>query len=588
MTDQPHRLATVPLGMHHSLGFSQVRGGGAIGSAAASIETDRTDAMTWLAPGGTWAGGETALVVDSSAWSAFGVLAWRFGSTAAPGAYEFNVDDALGRLELIGSGDLRLSSQIRMNERVGDPTGVLNAGFLYTKDDAGTTELYFRSSDGTVHQLTPASAGGGGDLDDAYDFGGAGAGRTITADSGAVVIAGAGGLNVEGDVVLTDTTSEIYSSGADGYLRLRGNRSASSTTADVIIASQATRTAGSIAAFANVGNTRLSVEFDGAVVQAGGSRTTGIGRALVIAPAAWSGQTAGTEIIAVSFDLSHTVTHNSNTAIATQRDLLVQATTHAFVTAGGVITDGATLAIAGPPVAGTNATITNPLALWVQSGTTRLTGSLIVNSGSIDLDPTGTFALDMDAGQTATVTISDNLSAAFVVQEGANRYIEVTTLNSDGEYVQIGNAALTGYLRASASAVGQNELRVASGTNADEPKRTKTGIGSTTAGGIDVDIITIDVPSGYAGQVNVHVTAREGGAGGLYRTWILEYGLENNANVLTLTAFNDGDREAGDAIAGADVVLVDSGGDLIIRCNSGDADPLNWTAWVDYHLVRDS
>lgn len=36
------------------------------------------------------------------------------------------------------------------------------------------------------------AAGAGGSLDDAYDFGGAGAGRTITADSGAVVITGTG------------------------------------------------------------------------------------------------------------------------------------------------------------------------------------------------------------------------------------------------------------------------------------------------------------------------------------------------------------------------------------------------------------
>jgi hypothetical protein len=42
--------------------------------------------------------------------------------------------------------------------------------------------------------------GGGGTLDQAYDFGGPGAGRTITADSGAVSITGAGGLSVSGGI----------------------------------------------------------------------------------------------------------------------------------------------------------------------------------------------------------------------------------------------------------------------------------------------------------------------------------------------------------------------------------------------------
>ena len=45
-----------------------------------------------------------------------------------------------------------------------------------------------------------APSAGGGSLDAAYDFGGAGVGRTITADTGAVNIAGSGGLTVSGDV----------------------------------------------------------------------------------------------------------------------------------------------------------------------------------------------------------------------------------------------------------------------------------------------------------------------------------------------------------------------------------------------------
>jgi len=54
----------------------------------------------------------------------------------------------------------------------------------------------FRFPDGTVQTTAVTGSGGGGTLDDAYDFGGPGAGATIDADSGPVTILGAGGLNV--------------------------------------------------------------------------------------------------------------------------------------------------------------------------------------------------------------------------------------------------------------------------------------------------------------------------------------------------------------------------------------------------------
>jgi hypothetical protein len=56
------------------------------------------------------------------------------------------------------------------------------------------------------------SACGTGTLDDAYDHGGAGAGRTISADAGAVQIAGSDGLLVEGT---TTTTVLTITGGAD-------------------------------------------------------------------------------------------------------------------------------------------------------------------------------------------------------------------------------------------------------------------------------------------------------------------------------------------------------------------------------------
>lgn len=58
----------------------------------------------------------------------------------------------------------------------------------------------FRFPDGTIQTTASAGGGGGVTLDQAYDFGGAGAGRTITADAGAVNVAGPDGLRVNGSL----------------------------------------------------------------------------------------------------------------------------------------------------------------------------------------------------------------------------------------------------------------------------------------------------------------------------------------------------------------------------------------------------
>ncbi len=87
------------------------------------------------------------------------------------------------------------------------------AGFFIGRMSLGTDGVLNRylmpAADGTVGQVmttdgsgnvTFQDATGGGTLDEAYDFGGAGAGRIIVADNGAVDIQDTGGLRVEGDV----------------------------------------------------------------------------------------------------------------------------------------------------------------------------------------------------------------------------------------------------------------------------------------------------------------------------------------------------------------------------------------------------
>lgn len=84
--------------------------------------------------------------------------------------------------------------------------------------------------------------------------------------------------------------------------------------------------------------------------------------------------TAATEAIDVNYNLARTVQFATG-AIATQRAYLIQAPTYGFVGAS-TITDAATFAISAAPTAGTNATITNAYALWVQAGRSQFDGAI--------------------------------------------------------------------------------------------------------------------------------------------------------------------------------------------------------------------
>ena len=102
--------------------------------------------------------------------------------------------------------------------------------------------------------------------------------------------------------------------------------------------------------------------------------TSTVPTAFLFTGAAHTTQTASAEVIDVNWNLARTVQHAIG-AIATQRSFLIQATTHSF-TGASTITTAATLAISAAPIAGTNATITNAYALWVQGGKSLFAGNI--------------------------------------------------------------------------------------------------------------------------------------------------------------------------------------------------------------------
>jgi hypothetical protein len=81
-----------------------------------------------------------------------------------------------------------------------------------------------------------------------------------------------------------------------------------------------------------------------------------------------TGRTASTEIPDYDFNIG--TRQWAAGAITTQREFLVRQPTYSFVGAS-TITQAATLAVVGMPIAGTNATLTESMSLWTQDGLVR-------------------------------------------------------------------------------------------------------------------------------------------------------------------------------------------------------------------------
>ncbi|MBA3758926.1 MAG: hypothetical protein H0X07_00165 [Gemmatimonadales bacterium] len=83
---------------------------------------------------------------------------------------------------------------------------------------------------------------------------------------------------------------------------------------------------------------------------------------------------ASTEVVDVDFALNR-VLQFATGALTNQRAAKFMAPTYGFVGAS-TITNAATLYVSGAPVVGTNATITNPYAFWVDDGVSRFDGAV--------------------------------------------------------------------------------------------------------------------------------------------------------------------------------------------------------------------
>lgn len=193
------------------------------------------------------------------------------------------------------------------------------------------------------------------------------------------------------------------------------------------------------------GVVRLQIS-DNTLTFAQGAVSSGSPNLLSITGGTHTNLTASTEATDVNLNLSHTVTFATGT-LATQRAMLVQAPTYAFAGAS-TLTNAATLAISGAPIAGTNATLTNTWSLWVQGGGARFDGTIDcpgAGATSLRLGPStiAAGASSIAVGQNVSIT-GDNsivIGVGSSVTGGTNTVLignNIVTTSTDGTCVGSG------------------------------------------------------------------------------------------------------------------------------------------------------
>lgn len=175
---------------------------------------------------------------------------------------------------------------------------------------------------------------------------------------------------------------------------------------------------------------RLSLAAIGDLTLTPGASSSGAPTHITYTGPADTGLTASTEAVGVDVNTSATRQWATG-ALTTQRETVFRAPTYGFV-AASTLSDAATVAITAAPVAGTNATLTRSMALWVQGGYGRFDGGLSIGA-SFDT------RLERDAAYTLALRNGTNAQAFRVF----NTYTSDTNYEGFGiNWVGTGNTCV--------------------------------------------------------------------------------------------------------------------------------------------------
>lgn len=152
---------------------------------------------------------------------------------------------------------------------------------------------------------------------------------------------------------------------------------------------------------------------------------------------AHTAMTASTELVDwdhgnVTQSISRTVTW-ANGALTTQRFTVFNNATMAFTSGTQHVTNASTVAIVGPPIAGTSCTFDNTVsALWVQAGQTRLDGDLFMNSSG---GKWGMFGATPALQQAVAATLVNSVTSGGTANTISN-YTDLTIYANDAAAIR--------------------------------------------------------------------------------------------------------------------------------------------------------
>lgn len=197
---------------------------------------------------------------------------------------------------------------------------------------------------------------------------------------------------------------------------------------------------------------------DGTLTVAPAASTSGVQNAIVVTGSADTGITASTEVNDGYFNGARTLTWATG-ALTNQRSWRFTAPTLAFAGAS-TVTNAATVYIDRAPQLGSNATITNAYALWVDAGATRLDGTVLFN-GAITADTTdssgtpGAATINKPSGKVAiaigqsSVVVTNSLVTAASTVIATLQFVDATltqilsVVPGSGSFTITGNATAT-------------------------------------------------------------------------------------------------------------------------------------------------
>jgi hypothetical protein len=360
------------------------------------------------------------------------------------------------------------------------------------------------ATSGVLSQFAPAPGGG-----DAAKF--------LRGDGTWADAAGGGGFELQTETSFTNnSTPAIYlkapSPSTTPFLQFLDNSNASKfkvfydgaveSAGDFYSGTGIFATTGTSITLRTAGNTNVgifreygSLSFEGAVPS-----TSGV-------PKAWldftgtqnnTGITASTEYNAFWYNPPRTYTWATG-AISNQRFFYLRAPTLAF---GGAstVTNAATLAVSGSPIAGTNATITNPYAFWVESGVSRFDGNISLGSSN---------AILLGGASSLGTNTRFQLGTPTTANNNVNLYLEPTATTVTPLAIQ-GNASQTADLLQTFNSAGTKTFFVNSkGVAGGGPTSTTTVTGfgyealnSLSTGGIEVTAIGYRAGAALTGSGN--------------------------------------------------------------------------------------